>query len=186
MSPSLSWLDPGEVARALARAGVAARPPSAGGFSGRPTHLPLVAALAARDGASASAEFEPREESLDRRLGTFARWVGERTGCQALFVIDQDGLLLVDQGADPAVVAISSSFMNLLERVHACLATPTEGSVAIDLDAGRLLHLLQAETYFGRYALGFVVMQPIDRGLLPRLKRGLARAMSGEGPAAVP
>lgn len=186
MSRSLSWFNTEELSRALVRAGVAppARfqrplPPASNGQLSAAQLLfeETVEAAPARR-SQVSELLLPPGATLQTRLKAFFSWVIHETGCQRIFVVDEEGLVLMEKNADPVLIAISSSFMNLLERVHSCLESKTQSSLAIDLEADQVLHLLQAETKLGRYALGFVVGQPVARGLSGKFKIALADVMN--------
>jgi hypothetical protein len=184
MDQSLSWLDPNELSQALVRAGLAGVPatrrsaaPRPAGFRPLEPRRPLPSRAA--DGGAEVAPFEPPEGTLQTRLKSFLLWVLDLTGCRRIFVVDEEGLVLMERDADPVLVALATPFLSLLERIHSCLEeTTTQSSIAIDLEAGQVLHLVQVESSLGRYALGFVVTQPIRRQLVRCFQEGLSRVMS--------
>ena len=161
---------PAELAATLTRAGI--RVPAdrgGGGASGgyfRPLSAqslweeppgsvlpPLPSGLQGRNGASAEPIPElrlPAGATLQNRLKALFAHILEQTGCRRVFVADAEGLVLMEKNSDPVMVALASSFVSLLDRVHSCLDSPTQGSIALDLDQGQVLQLLQADTSLGR------------------------------------
>ena len=193
MTRSLSWFDPQDLASALVRAGLAGDDPRQAPRALEPRPKPL----AARGREDEPAALLPRpatelrshqplgelertlnQSSLQERLKALLVWVMEQTGCRRLFVIDGEGLVLIERAADPTLVAISSACINLLARLHVSLGAPTRASLAIELDQGQTLHLVQAETDLGRYALGLMVPQPLRPEQTDSFRRGLVLAMS--------
>ena len=100
---------------------------------------------------------------LDLRLTSYMEWVEQNTGCKGLFIVDEEGLVLMEQESDPNLVALSAYFLNLKDRIPDNLGTRSEGSIAVDLDDERVLHVVQADTHLGPHALGFTVKSPLNR-----------------------
>lgn len=122
----------------------------------------------------------PPGSTLQGRLKALLAWVLHQTACRSLFVVDEQGLVLMEKNADPVLVAISSSFLSLIDRVYACLDTKTEASLAIDLDGGRVLQLVRADTELGKYVLGFDVGEAVRRDLVHAFRQALMDVMSEE------
>ena len=204
MAQSLSWIENDDLSRALQRAGLGASRPSGltGGapasvvapwaYGARPAMpvgpvAPVVPASAPASAAApkprsqppegAKLDFVPPEGRLERRLEAFMDWVIEHSESTRTFVVDNEGLVLTEMNADPDLIAISSSFMNLLQRVHQALESSTYGSISIDLESGQVLHLVQAQSILDSVVLGFVVSEPVDRSLIRAFRRGLNRTM---------
>ncbi|HEX4953306.1 MAG TPA: hypothetical protein VF017_07925 [Thermoanaerobaculia bacterium] len=191
MSRSLSWCEPAALQQALLAAGLAARTEGLGWASpravswwrapaARPAAPPI---LHPEEAAVRFRPFETADPALRGRLEALFGWIVEQTGCRRLFIVDAEGLVVVDKNADPTLVAISSAFVTLMERIHDSLDTPTRTSIAIEVDSSHYLHLLQAETPLGRYTLGLVIPQPLRRELAEAFRKGLTLAMSAEDEA---
>lgn len=114
------------------------------------------------------------------RLKAFLAWVIEATGCRRIFVADEEGLVLMEKDADTELIAVASSFMSLLGRIRSCLGSETRGILAIDLDIGRILHLILVNTALGRFTLGLVVPDPLRRPTVDLLQRGLEQVLAAE------
>lgn len=180
-----SLLDRDAVAASLARAGLApARPSSAGpvrGFVRRPSEGSGGAALSAlafaRPSAAEPPDFVVPSDTLPRRVKAFAAWLASATRCRQFFVTDAEGFVLVEQANDPVLTAICSAFLNQMERAHVCLESEAPDLLAFYLDDRRILYLTNAETSYGRYAIGFVVGEAVSTRLVARVRDALARAM---------
>lgn len=160
MRSSLSWLDTERLTASLRRAGCAAAEPAKP--SGR-RFVPLLSPIA--------------RDTLEQRLAAFLLWVVETTGCRSAFILDEDGLPLLDQNGEPHLMALSSSISSLLERIPSCLDVAIRGSIALDLSAVEQLQIVPALTPTGRYTLGLVVREPVPRDLVTALEAGLRAAM---------
>lgn len=196
MSRSLSWIDPAELSAALVRAGVRREPRDrtrpvnlyllrAG--TDRPAEQPFAGPAVARAAGAArrlapetERRFEPPEGNLQRRLEAFVDWVGESTGSGQLFVADAEGLVLIERDTDHELIAVSSSFMSLLERIRSCLGSEIRGVMSLDLDEGTTLHLVQVRTGLGRFTLGLVSTEPVRRSLSEGLRSGLESVLRPE------
>lgn len=185
MRPSLSWIEPRALAEVLTKAGLV-RPRSENAFEARQISAPTVDDLWSVPTASRRAHATsegpsfspPSGASLQSRLKAFVTWAIDRTACRRLFVADQEGLTLMEKHADPTLVAASSTILSLVDRVDECLDTRTNGSLAIDLEGGLVLQLIQAETALGKYALGCVVTEPLRRAQIDEFRAALIFAMS--------
>lgn len=185
MPLSLSWIEPDTLSDVLAKAGLSRLIPTSvpdhrAAVSSRADDLWSVSPVSRRpakttQGVSFS---PPAGASLQARLKAFVSWAIERSGCRRLFVVDQEGLILMEKHAEATLVAASSSILSLMDRVDECLDTRTSGSLAIDLEGGLVLQLIQAETALGKYALGCVVSEPLRRAQIDEFRAALIFAMS--------
>ena len=108
-------------------------------------------------------------------------WVETCTGCKGLFIVDEEGLVLMERDSDPNLVALSAYFLNLKDRIPDSLGTRSEGSIAIDLDDERVLHVVQADTRLGPHALGFTVESPLHRDLTQSFQDALSSVFAAVG-----
>jgi hypothetical protein len=190
MGPSLSWLDPSALAEGLLRAGLiepqAGRRPAPSDLSWRgvgghkqpePTAASLLTEPARPAAERVSAPFNPPPGTLQTKLKAYLMWLLDETGCRSSFVVDREGLVLIERGGDPVLIALSSAFLSLLERVNSCLDSPSRGALALELDSGESLQLMKVDTQFGTYVLGVVVPEPLRHPTTHALRQALTRAM---------
>lgn len=153
-----------------------------------PTVEPTTVAAAQASAARASArarqaaddlngvEIEPFEAPASRlhaRLEAFMEWVERQVRCHEIFIVDEEGLVLMERNSDPTLIAVSSYFLNFNERIRSSLGAQSEGSIAIDLAEGQTLHVVQAETRLGPHALGFTISQPLRRKVTESFRSSL-------------
>jgi hypothetical protein len=190
MGPSLSWLDPAALAEGLLRAGLvepqAGRRPvasdllwrgAAGQKLAEPTAVSLLAEPPRPTPGRVSSPFNPPPGTLQTKLKAFVMWLLDETGCRSSFVVDREGLVLIERGGDAVLIALSSAFLSLLERVNSCLDSPSRGALALELDSGESLQLMKVDTQFGTYVLGVVVPEPLRHPTTLALRQALTRAM---------
>ncbi len=133
---------------------------------------------------SAKKELSPlklESDRLDQRLEAYMAWVEDCTACKGLFIVDEEGLVLMERDSDPNLVALSAYFLNLKDRIPDSLGTRSEGSIAIDLDDERVLHVVQADTRLGPHALGFTVESPLHRDLTQSFQDTLSSVFAAVG-----
>ena len=124
---------------------------------------------------AAIADFAPSEGPLRSRLESFIEWLLELTGNDVAFIVDRDGLPLVDREADPDLLAVAASVMQLVESINGKLLIPLGSSVTLELESQQLT-LTSVETPIGRYIVGQVGNRPIDSSVRSALADGLRRA----------
>lgn len=117
--------------------------------------------------------FEPPASRLHARLEAFMEWVERQVHCHEMFIVDEEGLVLMERNSDPTLIAVSSYFLNFNERIRSSLGAQSEGSVSIDLKGGQTLHVVQAETRLGPHALGFTISQPLRRKVTESFRSSL-------------
>ncbi len=117
--------------------------------------------------------FEPPASRLHDRLEAFMEWVERQVHCHEMFIVDEEGLVLMERNSDPTLIAVSSYFLNFNERIRSSLGAQSEGSVSIDLKGGQTLHVVQAETRLGPHALGFTISQPLRRKVTESFRASL-------------
>lgn len=141
-----------------------------------PTTVAAAKASAARASAIENVEvepFEPPASRLHARLEAFMEWVERQVQCHEIFIVDEEGLVLMERNSDPTLIAVSSYFLNFNERIRSSLGAQSEGSIAIDLAEGQTLHVVQAETRLGAHALGFTISQPLLRKVTESFRASL-------------
>lgn len=150
---------PSTTAAALSAAG-----PSPSSTAAEPTTVAAAKAAAGTPDPVMEA-FEPPASRLHARLEAFMEWVERHVPCQEIFIVDEEGLVLMERNSDPTLIAVSSYFLNFNERIRSSLGAQSQGAIAIDLEGGRTLHVVQAETALGPHALGFTSAHPMHRNV---------------------
>lgn len=174
MPSSLSWIDESEFRTALA--GFAGSRLAASDHPGVPRYSPAPE----NAGPSAPAPFEPPRGSLQDRLEAFVSWLTGLAACKGAFVIDEDGLPLLGRSVDSEMMAISASFLKLLERINSSLLFPVGDCLAIALGGRDQLQLAEVATSSGGYAVGMVVNEPLPRPQVEVIQRTLRRVFELE------
>lgn len=113
-----------------------------------------------------------RASRLDIRLEGYMDWVEQYTGCAGVFVVDEEGLVLMEKGSDPTLVALSAYFLRFQDRIRS-LESQIRGSIAIDLEGEQILYVVQADTHLGLHALGFTVSEPLMPSVIQRFQTAL-------------
>jgi len=168
MTSSISWIDRTDLAETLARFG-----PTASRLAHKPSAMVGVSRLEPTLDTRPSLEpFEPPPGPLRERLEAFIDWMMRHSGSHVAFVIDHDGLPLVDRGADADLMAVASSVMQLVGRINRKLLALVGQSVTLQLEQG-LLVLISATTPIGEYTVGHVG----DRAPDPAMQQATAEAL---------
>jgi predicted regulator of Ras-like GTPase activity (Roadblock/LC7/MglB family) len=197
MTSSISWIDRDGLAATVARMGAgrhgaalaaAPRPPRrertverAGGDAEDPVEL--VGRLEAPRSITA---FVPPPGALKARLEAFVGWLLDNSGCNVAFIVDKDGLPLVERDADADLLAIAASVMQLIETINGRLLFPLGQTVTLELAHDQLM-LTAVETPIGKYIVGQVGARPMERELRLAMAEGLRRTFrpSVESPQTV-
>lgn len=157
MTSSISWIDRDGLVETLRRFGLStpaplrATPPRGG-----VAQLDPIVDTRPRPKA-----FTPPDGPLRDRLEAFVRWLMRLEGSRVAFIIDRDGLPLVDEGADADLLAIASSVMQLVERMNRKLLAVLGSAVTIQLEEGQLI-LVSVTTPIGLYTVGRVAGRAQD------------------------
>jgi hypothetical protein len=179
MTSSISWIDPAGLEATLARIGLHGRRPT--GTVHRPgavaVDAPSQTAVPTSVEPSVIPEFLPPDGPLRRRLEAFITWLIEASGSNVAFIVDRDGLPLVNRQADPDLLAIASSVMRLVASINAKLKllSPVGGAVTLELEEKQLM-LIAVETPIGIYIVGQVGDLPLGRHLRRAASEALRRA----------
>ena len=198
MSRSLSWIDQDRLTAALARAGALSSPPKPRapqapqvegepsiGFTApraevapqAPQTPPSVATVIEKASEPAVESFRPPRTFLRERLGALIDWVTDQTQAERVFIADAEGLVLLEQETDPDLVAASSSFIDLLERVQGSLGPNEATALTIDLGTRQVLNLCRVATSLGRFSLGVVASTPLPQEIIRSYQDALSRTL---------
>lgn len=181
MTSSISWIDRDSLEATLARFGVGGRRPPARAaeqsvherWSGNGAPAPRPSAQLSEP--DEIPEFTPPKEPLRQRLEAFLGWLQNLSGSRVAFIVDRDGLPLVDRKAAPDLLAVASSMMELVEDINSQLLLPIGKTVTLELEED-LLILQSVETPIGRYIVGQVATHPMAREIQQAVSQALRRA----------
>jgi len=167
MTSSISWIDRDGLAETLSRFGVssASLAPTTG-----TTGVAKVEPILDTD-----PPIEPFEAPIGRlrdRLEAFLDWLMQHSGCRVAFIIDRDGLPLVDRGAGVEMMAIASSVMQLVERINRRTLPVVGQAVKLELEKGQLV-LVSVVTSIGDYTVGHMGGHAPDHTLRDQTAEGL-------------
>ena len=193
MPRSLSWIEPGALAAALARAGVgptasarmaSPRPRPVTAPPPAPPPPPAVAPLPPAPEVAAVSPFAPPEGNLAQRLEAFCEWLSRSLACRGIFVADQDGLPIVEKNTGDELAAAAPLITRFLDLVHSRHPFVDDSGLALALRTGERIHVLQERSDAGRICLGLVVAGPVPTPLLELAQQGFGRALAAPAAAA--
>jgi hypothetical protein len=182
MTSSISWIDPEGLAKTLARVNRGRRRDDRRRRDRRRSsrsEAPPAAEAESQDAVAeaepVTREFVPPAGALRQRLEAYTDWLMELSGSRSAFVVDRDGMALVDVRTDPNLLAIASSFLRLVERINDKLVTPLGRTVTLEHE-DHLLLLIFVETTIGEYIVGHVGDRRLDREATQAAADALRRA----------
>ncbi|MBK6688110.1 MAG: hypothetical protein IPG45_26785 [Deltaproteobacteria bacterium] len=177
MSPSLSWIDPGELKETLSRIGISVDGPPAPPPSFRPEpseDQPSPPPTPNTEASPPPPHFEP-VISVAERIDRFARWLEQLTHGAPMSIADPEGLLIEGRGLPEPLALASVALDRALRPIRGLLGTHQVGSVTLEIDGGRLVQTIWVVTPIGRVALGIMVERPLEPGRVELVREGLRR-----------
>lgn len=165
---SISWIDRAGLAETLARFGTTASGPAHIPRAPTPTPQPRRTPPA----PTSVTHFEPITSSLSERLEEFLDWLASVSGSRVSFIVDRDGLPLIDRGADADVLAMASSFIQLAERINRQMLAAVGQTMTVQLEHGQLM-LTSVKTPIGLYTVGQVDRRSPDPTARVGIEEGL-------------
>lgn len=115
--------------------------------------------------------------SLPEKLELFLHWLMGSTGAYAAFVADEDGLPLSNRHTTEDLIAICAVLDKTAREVSHLLEEDPEGSLSFELDADNVLHVTWVVTPAGRFAIGVVIADVLERKLVHSIRKSF-RALS--------
>ena len=100
--------------------------------------------------------------SLERGFASVATWLELRTGAQAVFVADAEGLGMTRAGDDEPYLAAAGEIGSALDKLTTIVPGVNEGAVTFELADAQRLVLIGCMTEFGRISVGLVMNTPLD------------------------
>jgi hypothetical protein len=189
-SRSLFWSEgEGTLARALARV---AAPVARSHEAERPVERPAPSSAPAPPAPPLPNEpmvttgFTPPFGSLEDRIEAWLQWVAGSAGAPHAFLLDRDGLPMLQLGGDPRMVELGSLARGLLGRLAEGTAGRGRLAVSVRLESERLLRLIDLATPLGPLTVGFVQRDPGAAAFEAGLRGSLARCFASEVEAVPP
>ncbi len=152
--PSLFWADAAELSVLLQRAGVSSR--AGAPAPRRPVAMPGERPVRAREQEIPS--FPIPGGSFEERLKALLEWVGDVATSEHTFVVDEEGLALVQESAPLELIAASAAMGERWESLRTRFDLAADNSLAIGLATRERLHLLTASSRWG--LLSVVISSP--------------------------
>lgn len=100
--------------------------------------------------------------SLERGFASLATWLELRTGAQAVFVADSEGLGMTRAGNDEPYLAAAGEIGAVLDKLTAIVPGVNDGAVTFELSDGQRLVLVGCMTEFGRISVGLLINRPLE------------------------
>lgn len=178
---SLFWAEAeSSLTAALARLGPASMRAAA-----RPAP-PFALAAAEPAAPEVAPGFTPPYGSLEDRIEAWLQWVASRAGTPNAFLLDRDGLPMLQLGGDTRLVELASLARGLFGRLGEAVASRGRLAVSIRLDHDRSLRLVELNCPLGQLTIGFVQRDPaaaaFETGLRGSLDRCFSDAPAGPAP----
>lgn len=123
--------------------------------------------------------FEPSSAVLDARLHELVQWIERVTRCRAAFIADDNGLPVVEHhAAEQAQIAAASSILLMLASVRSMLQ---DGGAWMSLKtSSSVLHVVEVDTRWGRFAVGVVCDTALPSDFLSVLNDAVAIAFRAD------
>jgi len=123
--------------------------------------------------------FSSSSNNLEERLQALVAWIEACVPCRAAFIADDNGLPVVEHlGAEAGQIAAASSILLMLASVRS-LMRDSGGWLSLKLGEA-ILHVVEAETPWGRFGIGVVTDDPLAREFLAALSAAVEDAFHGE------
>jgi hypothetical protein len=190
--PSLSWIDPQDLQRLLARVSSPEPAPRAAEapvpLSSRasrtrtlpPPMLPAPSLVDPDSSAGRLPEFSPPPGGLEERLQAFLSWVNLGVGPLTAFVADESGLPLASL-ADDELVAVTAPCMATFKHLGTLSGGEARGRMTLVVDQDRQLHVAEASCPWGRFNVAILTQTGIPDTTMKILQRGLVAALAEPG-----
>jgi hypothetical protein len=176
---SLFWAEAeGSLTSALARLGPVSR-------SGPRPAPPFTLPSATPSAPEVAPGFTPPYGSLEDRIEAWLQWVAGRAGAPNAFLLDRDGLPMLQLGGDTRLVELASLARSLFGRLGEAVGSRGRLAVSIRLDQDRSLRLVELSCPLGLLTIGFVQRDASAAAFETGLRGSLDRCFAeGDGTAA--
>jgi hypothetical protein len=158
---------------ALPAGEVAPTPPPAA----TPASTPVVPARTTR--RVVAPDFRSVSPVIEERVEAFLAWTASELSARAAFIADEGGLPLGNQGDFGDLAAVSTSVFHLLDEYQRELPAFEVGRVLLDMvRPNGVLHIVVVRTHLGRFGVGVLCDEAIDRAGLSALESGLTTTLT--------
>ncbi len=178
--PSLFWIDSGELSALLHRAGVS-RAAGATVFRQPVRRTRDISSRAGEQAKGTVAPFTMPEGPFEERLEALLEWVGKAATSEHTFVVDEEGLALVQESAPMELIAASAAMGERWESLRNRFDLAADNTLTIGLTTREHLYLLTAPSRFGLLSLGFVAEAPLPASQVAAIKENFQRTLEKEG-----
>ncbi len=125
------------------------------------------------DGADIPALVYPVGMGISPRLELFRAWIRKHCSTGAFFVSDHEGLPLLLEGMGTSQAVSAVAFDRAVHPLRGLLGTRHANSLCIELEDGRLVQTVWANTNTGRIAVGISPARPLGPAATERVRKAL-------------
>ena len=168
---SLFWVEAAAIAKLLGKIGGSPAGHSAPAFWASPESPP-----ASQLDAPGAALRVP-ESPFEARLEALCGWLLGAAICDEAFVIDGDGLALIEEKTPAELLAAAAALGRRLDSLQRTGELTADTSIVIELPDSRRLHLLGTDTRWGLLQLGFITRRLLPRGTLEAVGEAFRRTV---------
>ncbi len=130
--------------------------------------------------------FMPPVGPLGTRIRAFSDWLKRQITAHSFFITDAQGCSVTDTEPAPDILAAALLLSEASRRAARHVPSAVEGALHLDLENGRKLCVIHAETSYGHFCLGLVCADPLPPVTADRLRRALKRTIETEPPPPAP
>ena len=171
MPQNHSWVDAKNLRRLLEEAGVVLR---------QPPPPVIKAALVDKQiavGGGLPPYFTSADEPLGQTLDVFVSELAEVSGCDAVFIADDQGLLLAGAGEE-ALVAGTAVIERALDAAHQTLDLQVGTSLVLELADRRFAQMVWVQGPSERVVVGLIVKKALGPDFVDAIRTTLARLLA--------
>jgi len=170
MPQNHSWVDAKTLRRLLGEAGVPLQQPPP----------PVIKETLVNEqiavGGGLPPYFTSADEPLGQTLDVFVRELAEVSGCDAVFIADDQGLLLAGAG-DEALVAGTAVIERALSSAHETLDLQVGTSLVLELNDRRFAQMVWIQGPSERVVVGLIVKKALGPDFVDAIRTTLARLL---------
>lgn len=124
-------------------------------------------------------DFHAVSAVIEDRVEAFLSWTVETLSARAAFIADEGGLSLGNRGQVGDLAAVSTSVFHLLDEYRRELPAFEVGRVMLDMvRPNGVLHIVVVGTDLGRFGVGVLCDDALDRNSLSALENGLTTTLT--------
>jgi len=124
-------------------------------------------------------DFHAVSAVIEDRVEAFLSWTVDALAARAAFIADEGGLSLGNRGQVGDLAAVSTSVFHLLDEYRRELPAFEVGRVLLDMvRPNGVLHIVVVGTDLGRFGVGVLCDDALDRLSLSALENGLTTTLT--------